>query len=1376
MLVRSTVAAARQQNLPLQRLLSSTALLRASQCRVSHFATSAPRRHISSTQTPRPSTKRGSKGLPGLERSLATVVEEHRRDTNLEIPPNNLYEHKPLIISEPVRTHGGSFAPIKRSNKLGLPSGVQEMLCVYDACIRVGRLERAMQVLKRLQPVLPPRDQVELHDRFLEARLVQMQDAGPGEDLGDDLHHWFEVQIRSHHLPYTHDTIALLLKASLIGESSSMPLRVRRYMSMLEKETALETLYIGGLLDPDELSRIAQVCPEYNTQALLQEPAQEEADDKYTFKEGKSPSSPVPQVMVTPQKGVGLKMLRETLSIFDEIPQRSSIHSLPVSERQEIQSRLEEDCVEAAAKRWKEQNQSLMDMGLNSALSRPALSTKLYEWHRDLEQRLVKEIALVEAAEASEDKSAAELDRCSYGPFLRLLPARRLAATTIISVLSSLAVSGVAKGSALSVVVNSIGSAVEEELRTQSRADELKKGVNDKVALKRSSRNPRRFRSSAPARDALAAGPTADGSLPTLPTTDFSWTTTIRIQVGCALFQALMEVAKLQVVREDPKTNTLVSQTQPAFVHTLQFKRGKKIGVIMPNQELVDMLTSQPDPNVLARQLPMVVQPAPWTAFDRGGFLVTPTSLVRLKSGERDQKIYTEAALARGDMDQVLQGLDILGKTAWTINRDVFDVMLEAWNTGEKVANIPPLNPVFNLPPEPDATGCPVQRRNWMRIVKRAENEKAGLHSERCHMNLQLEIARSFLGQVFYFPHNIDFRGRAYPLPAYLNHMGADHARGLLMFAKGKPLGEEGLRWLKVHLANVYGYDKASLSEREQFAVDNLDNVRDSVANPFTGKRWWLQAEDPWQCLATCFEFARAMDSADPTQYVSQLPVHQDGTCNGLQHYAALGGDTWGATQVNLVPGDRPADVYSAVAQLVEELIAKDVETGHKLAALLTGKITRKVVKQTVMTNVYGVTYMGAKAQVEKQLFGLYPDLLAEAGLDNMHPVSTYITHKIFAALANMFRGAHDIQAWLGEIGGRVCMSVTPEQMADLFDGLEETSPLPKEEAEPTKRKPWEAQSIPALFRSSIVWTTPLRMPVVQPYRQVNRTLVKTCLQDLAIMKPDPFDPVNKRKQLQAFPPNFIHSLDASHMLLSALACDEQGLTFAAVHDSFWTHASDVTAMSHVLRDAFIRIHQEDVIGRLLAEFQVRYRGSYYLARIKLDSEVGKRVVALRGKKTGARLLRELKEERDRQRLLRSPDPKEYQRGKEMVTPTSLYEQFSQATDVVTEWQNPEAGRGGNTLISDEEDVDDIELSAGASEAPKTEEAESDEAESAEADSEEAELEARASFSRILKGKSTRPSIATTTTHIWVPLTFPDVPAKGEFDVTMLKESKYFFS
>jgi DNA-directed RNA polymerase len=117
------------------------------------------------------------------------------------------------------------------------------------------------------------------------------------------------------------------------------------------------------------------------------------------------------------------------------------------------------------------------------------------------------------------------------------------------------------------------------------------------------------------------------------------------------------------------------------------------------------------------------------------------------------------------------------------------------------------------------------------------------------------------------------------------------------------------------------------------------------------GERWWLKADDPWQCLATCFELHDALESGDPYGYMSYLPVHQDGTCNGLQHYAALGGDDRGARQVNLSVTDRPSDVYTYVAEMVEQRLQSDVRKGDKWAEMLAGKVSRKVVKQTVSTS-----------------------------------------------------------------------------------------------------------------------------------------------------------------------------------------------------------------------------------------------------------------------------------------------------------------------------------------------------------------------------------------------------------------------------------------
>jgi len=48
--------------------------------------------------------------------------------------------------------------------------------------------------------------------------------------------------------------------------------------------------------------------------------------------------------------------------------------------------------------------------------------------------------------------------------------------------------------------------------------------------------------------------------------------------------------------------------------------------------------------------------------------------------------------------------------------------------------------------------------------------------------------------------------------------MGADLNRGLLTFSDAKPIGEDGLYWLKVHFANKWGRDKLPLIERAAFA------------------------------------------------------------------------------------------------------------------------------------------------------------------------------------------------------------------------------------------------------------------------------------------------------------------------------------------------------------------------------------------------------------------------------------------------------------------------------------------------------------------------------------------------------------------------------
>ncbi|OAQ65966.1 mitochondrial DNA-directed RNA polymerase [Pochonia chlamydosporia 170] len=1305
-------------------------------------------------------------------------------------PPSPLRSHdmrafdpsSPLTIPEP-----GPPKAQTKINTYGIPGETEDMLPVFDACIRVGKLDRAALVLKRFNGmgILSGEERILLNNQYLRASLQQMRNS-PDRRQAEELHKWYELQIRNKGLPHTAETIACMLKASLLSERGSRLNRlVNRYMGMAPGESGLRVLSMDDILSDQDLAVITGICPTYNFTVETAESAEmsEFAEQDLELRTTEASidqavdavsSGEAAELVPTPQRGIGLQSLKKGLQLLRDL-QDVDISKMSDEDRSEIQLQLERDSIGSAIDRWRETNKNLGKKGITTAASpsssEGSLSHHMANWLDAMEKKLIAEKQLIKVSENKTTKSDQDLERCLYGPLIAQANPARLAAITILSVVNLGAVQGADRGVVVSRLVTNIAKLAQEDIETQEKE-------RAEVEARRRRRALRKIQFLGTAPDAAKSKSNGSSNESTIIIDDSAqvardledaarkpWSVSIRAQVGSFLLKTLLENAFVKVTTGHPTTKEPVCQNQPAFSHLQQPRKGKKVGVLHFNSHLVEQLKREPVGDFIAKHLPMIVEPKPWRHLNEGGFLDSKTTFVRVKSGDIEQKLYTKAAVEAGDMEQVFKGLDVLGKTAWRINKNVLNVMMEAWNTGEETANMPPLNPEFHIPPEPDSSADPLLRRSWIQAVKAIENERSGLHSQRCFMNLQLEIARAYRNQTMYFPHNVDYRGRAYPMPTYLNHMGADHTRAILKFARGKELGERGLRWLKIHLANLYGLDKSSFDEREAFTNENVTNIVDSATNPLNGSRWWLKAEDPWQCLAACFELKAALDLPDPTKFVSQLPVHQDGTCNGLQHYAALGGDTWGAKQVNLEPGDRPADVYSAVADLVKQAIDKDAMADNQFALVLQGKITRKVVKQTVMTNVYGVTFGGAKKQVCKQIDALYPDLGKECGIPNMM-LSTYIARHIFNALATMFRGAHDIQYWLGEIGGRVCRALTPAQLKEIRDNYENGERKKKDQLDDLMKK----------FRSSVVWTTPLRMPVVQPYRKSTAREVRTCLQALVYPINDQSDPVHTRKQLQGFPPNFIHSLDASHMLLSALECHEQGLDFAAVHDSFWTHAADIDTMNGILREAFIQIHEEDVVGRLATEFEARHKGSMYLAHLDPSTPVAKKIKQLR---SNSKLCpkEELVLEYKRNSLKLSGNPWDLEAAKKIVTPASVYEEMAGAeVDVSISADTRNIGLGE---IPADEDTQEGMATVDMNEDSEVEEENWHDA--AAVSMRLMENMKTSHFESQLVGAkkektSSKPTSKRTAVPVWLPLTVPAIPKKGDFDVTRLRESKYFFS
>lgn len=598
---------------------------------------------------------------------------------------------------------------------------------------------------------------------------------------------------------------------------------------------------------------------------------------------------------------------------------------------------------------------------------------------------------------------------------------------------------------------------------------------------------------------------------------------------------------------------------EPAFEHFLHFRAGKKHGMIRCHQSVFDYVEdSHSDIESLnSRYQPMVIPPLKWVAPDIGGYLITTAFPARTQFMRTKSASLQGPPLQDSNLSTIYKALDVLAAHPWKINSDILRIQEQAWAEGGGIAEIPSKRQIpFPAPLSPEQMADKALARQYRREYAKIQQLNYDAHGLRCCFRYQLKVAQDFQGlAAIYFPHNVDFRGRAYPIPPHLNHMGADVCRGLLTFSEAKPLGEGGFRWLKVHLCNLFGNNKMSFDDRVKFVDSHLDDIFDSARQPLTGKRWWAEAEEPWQALAACLELTKAIDSGDPINYLSSIPIHADGSCNGLQHYAALGGDTFGAKQVNLYPDVRPVDVYSGVAQLVAEKVHLDAQDpnaeDHEIAKVLDGRIQRRTIKQTVMTKVYGVTRMGARLQISNALEDLktLPQTEDDDANDAMlFQASRYLTRLTFESLQHMFGAATTIMAWLQQCAGLIA-----------------------------------AKSLP------VGWVSPIGLPIYQHYRRPSKRRISTIVQNVSLADSEG-QPVSVSCQRSAFPPNYVHSLDSSHMFFTALRMHQESLPFASVHDSYWTHACHVDRMGILLREEFVRLHSQPLLLNLHQHFKTTHR------------------------------------------------------------------------------------------------------------------------------------------------------------------------------------------
>ena len=208
------------------------------------------------------------------------------------------------------------------------------------------------------------------------------------------------------------------------------------------------------------------------------------------------------------------------------------------------------------------------------------------------------------------------------------------------------------------------------------------------------------------------------------------------------------------------------------------------------------------------------------------------------------------------------------------------------------------------------------------------------------------------------FHTHLILEGRVYPVPMYLNPQGSSLAKGLLMFADGKPLGsEEAVGEFLIHGANCFGFDKHQCKS-ELIGYRHHDDILACANSPIDNLWWAKQADDPWCFLAWCNEYKGYVENG--LDHVSYIPIQKDGSCSGLQHFSAALRDPVGASAVNLTPSDMPSDIYQTVIDKVIRKVQADTHTDNAeiAAKWLQFGMTRKTAKRCTMTRVYGSDFI----------------------------------------------------------------------------------------------------------------------------------------------------------------------------------------------------------------------------------------------------------------------------------------------------------------------------------------------------------------------------------------------------------------------------------
>ena len=242
---------------------------------------------------------------------------------------------------------------------------------------------------------------------------------------------------------------------------------------------------------------------------------------------------------------------------------------------------------------------------------------------------------------------------------------------------------------------------------------------------------------------------------------------------------------------------------------------------------------------------PMLIPPKDWSPISPGGYLMNEV----MKGHEMVRR--GDGSLIQGSTPLLF--LNKLQKVAYTLNPVIVETAEVLMERGYRLGKFLPIVEI-PMPNKPwDIAENEEARHAYRRAAAEAMNENAASFKRSCRTRMTMQTVEMFKGKdQFYLPWSFDYRGRTYPIPAFLTPQDTDFGKSLLKFAEPSFMVPEAEQWLAFQVATTYGLDKATMKERQEWVKANQDLISCVASDPLGQLSNWESADEPWQFLAAC--------------------------------------------------------------------------------------------------------------------------------------------------------------------------------------------------------------------------------------------------------------------------------------------------------------------------------------------------------------------------------------------------------------------------------------------------------------------------------------------------------------------------------------------